>query len=948
MFQHQLRVLCLACCAICAGCAAAYNDVGPNLEDGKHNSGPSSAGLIYQLAGDGNTLYAVSLDAGVWRRQKGATWQQMTLSSPLTASLAVDPGNPSHLVSGDRNNGASYGSANSSLFDLSLGGIWESFDSGDHWQLTGIPLIWLAKPAAKNANCQSVQSQAVSAVIITPASTILAATSCGIARKKTTESQFDFTATPADVEEVTAITFARIDSRTSNLWALATLHSTQGFALLFSNDEGVNWGTPIPIQSSVDGMSLPQSTSDPALSRGDFRSLLAFGDTVVMTFNPQRKDNQTALLYFNRDSQTFSTQLLGNDAKNGTGNGGRRGFHALFVAPPFAPGNGMHALVNAAQDIMAATALDKNGQLKWDHLFKAACGTGCPGAAPIHGDLWDMLPDDDNSNTIWVAGDGGVFRFNGSPTTYNDGLFTQHIHAVAIVDPGLLGSVTGPRLNYVTSDNDGWIRYGAPGFMPHSGWHTYNELGDVNWVESDRGNSALSLQVRDTLNAELPDYGAAPDGASNVGSKVVPITCIQVFDDNGNPVCGTTPDSSATWKTIQTGPGLGSPHSGAFLDTVWLATLPLQYKSGDKVVELPSSSPLAQQLQKASGNVVVLRNWGIANQPDINSSKFKGWFLENGQVPSGASRIWASVPNGQQPFFPVYYVCTCNASPVQLFKSSGENQPWTPVTVQVTLNSALTTLNVLPVSPNATGNPAEFPGPVWVDPINPNRLVVLTTQGVALSPDGGTTWTLDAALTALVTGSGRYPMTNYFPSANDNGVVMASRGLAFMYVSDVAFGWNDDQIAVASPFTGVFYRPASNQLWKNATGALPTPLPSVASIAFWNTELYVGTEGRSLLETFHLPSAPIATWFDITRGNRLAPVWAQTAVALRESDGAGVANAQVNVAIIGADGSMNTTTLTADASGQLAITSMLKSGDRVFLSYAGTLTIAAADTAFHN
>ena len=46
-------------------------------------------------------------------------------------------------------------------------------------------------------------------VIFTPSSTILAGTSCGVARKKTTEQTFDFTATSfPDIDLVTAITFA--------------------------------------------------------------------------------------------------------------------------------------------------------------------------------------------------------------------------------------------------------------------------------------------------------------------------------------------------------------------------------------------------------------------------------------------------------------------------------------------------------------------------------------------------------------------------------------------------------------------------------------------------------------------------------------------------------------------------------------------------------------------
>ena len=167
-----------------------------------------------------------------------------------------------------------------------------------------------------------------------------------------------------------------------------------------------------------------------------------------------------------------------------------------------------------------------------------------------------------------------------------------------------------------------------------------------------------------------------------------------------------------------------------------------------------------------------------------------------------------------------------------------------------------------------------------------------------------------------------------------------------MYVSDVAFGWNDDQLAVASPFTGVFYRPATGQPWQNATVILPKPLPAVSSIAFWNTELYVGSEGRSLLQTYHLPSTPIYTFFDFQSNSRVGTFGMQS-ITLRKSDGSGAANANIKVTTIASDGSMNSVTVVTDANGIISIISTLKAGDRVFLSFVGTDNLAAAETAFH-
>jgi hypothetical protein len=74
-------------------------------------------------------------------------------------------------------------------------------------------------------------------------------------------------------------------TRTTSIWALATLNSTKAFALLFSQHEGQNWQlTPLPPTS--DGHALPASDMlGPTMAKGDFHSLLAFGDSVVMTYD---------------------------------------------------------------------------------------------------------------------------------------------------------------------------------------------------------------------------------------------------------------------------------------------------------------------------------------------------------------------------------------------------------------------------------------------------------------------------------------------------------------------------------------------------------------------------------------------------------------------------------------------------------------------------------------
>jgi hypothetical protein len=57
--------------------APSVQDVSPDTPNGVVNAGPSTAGLTVSLAGDTAALYAVSLDAGVWKSVAGSAWLRL-------------------------------------------------------------------------------------------------------------------------------------------------------------------------------------------------------------------------------------------------------------------------------------------------------------------------------------------------------------------------------------------------------------------------------------------------------------------------------------------------------------------------------------------------------------------------------------------------------------------------------------------------------------------------------------------------------------------------------------------------------------------------------------------------------------------------------------------------------------------------------------------------------
>jgi hypothetical protein len=161
---------------IIAGCDPDLIDISPERENGVIDGGISRAGLMINMAGDKNGLYAIGLNSGVWKTKmeqdgKFKKWMQLSQSPRYAHCLAVDPNAADHVVVGSRKGDA--------IIDKNCG-LWESFDGGSTFK---------RRSAIQIAECRN---NIVNAVIITKNSTILTSTPNGIGRKEKTESDFTF------------------------------------------------------------------------------------------------------------------------------------------------------------------------------------------------------------------------------------------------------------------------------------------------------------------------------------------------------------------------------------------------------------------------------------------------------------------------------------------------------------------------------------------------------------------------------------------------------------------------------------------------------------------------------------------------------------------------------------------------------------------------------------
>ncbi|HLK57681.1 MAG TPA: hypothetical protein VKU00_14035 [Chthonomonadaceae bacterium] len=895
--------------------APVVEDISPNTPFGKVNGGASTSGLTVALAGDTHALYAVSLNAGIWKAVEDGPWKQLPNSPPRACCIAVDPNNPQHLAVGERN-----GLAREMVWNEA--GIWESRDAGEHWTYTLNPL---ATPGCT--------SQAVPAVAFSRKGTLFVGTAAGVGRKVGSARAFDFSRSPAGVTRITAFAVSE-----SKIWA-----RTRDKLLVSAND-GLTWSVK----------SLPTEVAPYAIafrSRGDAFSLAAF-DTrafLVCKPNPDSIGNRNTLLIYDLPNDRWQVQKL--DSGDGTGLGGRR-FVKSYVLRNRAlkPGIGgkLQLFYGAGQEVHQALGVNPDGTIQWDTPVQTSWAGPPHPTNQIHSDLWDLhiAPDfgPGPACAAWIACDGGVFKAlpaeRSEPAdalrvqrrkwvVWSDGLHTHHIHTLTVLPAS---KTQMARLAYPTSDNDAWFWNPQPGLTANACWanetdpdfwKNENSLGDVNWSAGDWGNRAVALVVRRTALAVLNSFGEfPPTGADFEDQQVVSLNTDETFDG---------PLSLQFIQTLA-----GETPEYPLLDAVMLARLPLRtYDAAGKLAAVPG--PLGEP--NPDGGPVLLRTTKFAAAPDANRSHFANWQIEAKDLPKGTRGVWVSGGH----LHPTYYLFALEAGSGALYKRVGAE--WKRVELHTRAGKAFSLL---------TGG---WNGPAFVDPYNPDRLWVLTPSGVKLSLDGGDSFDDEPTLTALLTDSGKYPLTAGELTGNGQDVILATRAIAFGTLAHMAF--NRDHpgaVVAASPFTGVFYA-SDGHTWRSLTPYLPRPLSAVSAVGLDHAAIYVATEGRSMLHIRNYAAAPLASFFTLSNlSSGATPV--ATSIENRKSKGENplatlrnvqvpLAGCAVQVRILQGHGELlYQGTLKTDAQGRLFAPSKLPPGQySVLLRFDGNSISAPATMA---
>jgi len=199
-----------------------------------------------------------------------------------------------------------------------------------------------------------------------------------------------------------------------------------------------------------------------------------------------------------------------------------------------------------------------------------------------------------------------------------------------------------------------------------------------------------------------------------------------------------------------------------------------------------------------------------------------------------AGPLEASGPPASPTF---YFILNTGASGArEVWRMTG---PFTSAAVPVKANNGLV-------------NPTTFA----VDPVNPNLLYAYDLGGaggrVMRSINGGSSWTLDSAITTAITRNNEFKLFS-----NTTGAL----------VSAIAFDGNSDTIMLGTQFAGVFGSPDNGASWFSVRGS--EILPRIRDFFFDEHfhNIYVATRGRGLWR-INAPAADLS----VTKSDSPDPV----------------------------------------------------------------------------
>ena len=894
---------------------------GPQVQ----TAGATFSGVVEKVVGSSANLFALTKTAGVWRSISGGPWQQLSTSPPRSYAIAIDPNDATHLAVGERPD-------DNSDPQLGRSGLWESTDSGTSWKHVYDPT-------------PDADSQQINAVAFTSSSTLVVATTRGVARlekgapRSLNGEGFAYgSATGActggpDLGAITALAVSA-----TRVWARSRTK------IFFSENDGKTWScAALPTTLDLPGFphltvtfnddSLPGANDNASLAAFDDRAFLVFTALTQTTVprtdpralddnrcDPSRKENiptfnqcvfaRSSLVTFFPGASAekqWVAQFTGD--RDGRGENGRRFVKAYDFSQSGcaalasgAIGAGRQVIYGAGQSVQQAKAVMQDGRLAFDNALLTE-GGDFPGGVrvAIHPDMWDFsLPTDfcpPLRGFAFVATDGGINQGatqNASPSTtsmvwtyHSDGLHVQTVQDLLVTE----GKSVPPPSSSQPAIPIASIAY--PTQDNDSWWRPSTPVwtnvpagGDTNFVAGDLGGGP-ALLWRNLTDIKLVSAGIPSAAILNYTGNLDGPTRVQAIQ------------SLASEKA-----------SASALDLVMLVQLPLMDKAGVAIADPPGGKGSGQRR-------ALIRNKNYQAQLDAPGSAFDGWQVEIDQLPADTRRFWI----GGGHVSPVYYIYTGDANPTcrdGLQKMMRVGPPAQPAFQWTCLITGLTSV------PSANDGVGQH-GPAFINPYDPNVILIARSASgtgaaeLQVSIDGGRAFCSLVGLSALVTEAGRYTVTGVFaPNGTFNVVGSRFHGYPFSVPSHVSFyRYSPAAVVVASPYTGLFAgrltpptQPLASgsckdaswkePLWRDIGTAIPAGHAYVSATANFGDAIVVSTAGRGIYAITGVRTARPAVYFE-TRGQSQLGGSVATLRA-GNGDALGWSRVELNMRLVGSRG----------------------------------------------
>ena len=885
-----------------------FVDLSPNQEDTDNGGGDARSGVVGAIVdsrlGTQHALFAIPKTAGVWRSVNGSPWTFLPGSPPRAFSIAVNPGNPQHIVVGERDDDAS---------DPLLGrsGLWESFDFGNTWLFTYDPAFHMAP---------GIRAQRIAAAAFGQSTgTLFIATNRGVARRVRSQTTTPYSEPFSYGVRKQSDTDCHATSASDDLGSVSALiaSETKVWArsereLFYSDDDGRTWSCwTFPAAVELPGSAnVPANFSSDAIGANDRQVLAAFDDQAFVIFqptitvsntdprsvldprcNPPDKDSYDStvttcqftsvtgmLIFYPTDKRSLAQFTPDGD---GRGLNGRRFVKAYSIPAAACPalaartvGAGRQVFVGHGQSVQQALSVDSAGRLVFDSpvgtpfwgpvlsfdrtFFLDASGQIVINPVdvrpdfkkPIHPDIWDfLLPNGycpPGQSTALIATDGGIHQGAANSTTGRLSEMTwtprnDGLHVATAQDVVATLSTTVPPP----------VLNGPPVIQaqhvafPTQDNNAWFRKTDGQWISGGAGD--MNFITGNVAPSGTLLSWRSPKNASYVMTDGG-FTAVTL--NNNAPVDGPT--------AIQAVQSLaGEPLPNNSLDLVMLVQLPLLDKDGNPFADPPGGSATGSRR-------ALIRNSNFESKPDGPANKFDGWKVVVDPLPQGATRLWTAGGHSKTQYF-VFTDASNAACPngVQQWALS----PAGPGGGRAVFAWRCRIANL--VDPGGAVH-----GPAFINPFNPKTMLVTTGAALRMTLDAGQSFCDLPALTALITESGRYSLRGDF-GPHDTFNVVASRfhGNSFSVPSQVSFHrfstpGQADAIVVSSPYTGVYAGDVTQvspgvcrEEWRDLTPALPTAHAYISGVARVGDAAIMSSEGRGIFAVTPIRAALEASYF---------------------------------------------------------------------------------------